>query len=128
MDWASGLATTQAGTLNSNTVAGTVEPYVCRYMLFNATVALSFIISFLGVVYIALELFIRKRSARKEKDPNTGKNVVVPQSGRKYGIFEANTMINHLDSMRKVKCSVTGETMVAKYYVYRHMFDVRPQQ
>jgi hypothetical protein len=101
-----------------------VSPYVCRYDMFHATVVMDFFAGAFSLAYVVLEVFIRKACVRKEKDPNTGKMVAVQQCGRKFGFFEAATHTQHLCSMRRVKCAETGELMVAKYFVYRHMFDV----
>jgi len=101
-----------------------VSPYVCRYDMFHATVVMTFFAGFFSLIWVVLEVFLRKACERKEKDANTGKMVKVPQCGRKFGMFEAATHTNHLCSMRRVKCAVTGEFMVAKYYVYRHMFEL----
>jgi hypothetical protein len=76
---------------------------------FIATVVLEFILAILLIVYVLYEI-VGKCFARSK------------WSRRQYAIHELGKHDRQLDSLRPVRCEVTGRVMTAKEYVYRWRF------
>jgi len=81
----------------------------CRDSPFIATLFVEFVLGLSLFIYVAYEYFAKGLSSSR-------------WSGRNYAPHEIAKHDSKLDSMRPVRCELTGEVMTAKEYVYRYRF------
>eukprot|EP01001_Neometanema_parovale_P004233 NODE_1586_length_1674_cov_449.505480_g1508_i0.p1 GENE.NODE_1586_length_1674_cov_449.505480_g1508_i0~~NODE_1586_length_1674_cov_449.505480_g1508_i0.p1 ORF type:complete len:508 (+),score=121.17 NODE_1586_length_1674_cov_449.505480_g1508_i0:62-1585(+) len=85
------------------------EQVRCRYSAFIATTIIDMFVGLSALFYILYEY--------------VAKNMTVSRwSGRNYCPHEIYKHDTKLDSMRPVRCELTGHVMTAKEYVYRYRF------
>jgi len=81
----------------------------CRHQQYIATTVLEFILGISLLFYILYEYLAKALTTSR-------------WSGRNYCPHEIYKHDTKLDSMRPVRCEITGQVMTAKEYVYRYRF------
>lgn len=87
----------------------------CRNSEFTATVVILFLLCLSLIIYVFYEICLKCCIKSKH-------------SGRELTLFEKKKYERTLDSLRPVRCEITGRVMPAKEYVYRWRFIAGTQE